>query len=278
MSTKFVAVGDSYTVHNLHPETPYSWVRFLSESKGWDEINLGSPGASNSYILNKAFDSIEEHAPDVMIVMWSDPFRINLFDIAHQILESEKNLMTWLEGAKQQHEDPNLNKYENYIERTSEITRLYTEIMKSRPIRKSSIIDCYVSIVNTSLRKFYILQELCRMAGTQFYHVQSLPTIGGQAGLDILLQDFESTDINTVVQEVKNTRYYKLLSESKEWMGFDFIASNYIKKNNMVISPLNHHPTTEGHKRLANIIGKYIDDEIRITGNGEADRPTYVYD
>ena len=280
MSTKFVACGDSFTVHGQHPSTPKSWVGYLSQLKNWDEINLGEGGASNSYIFNTAIDAVETYDPDVLVTMWTDPFRINLFDISNNLLYSVEDLLRWSEMTHHQKKVSSESKRDLYIEQTGELTNIIAEILKTKA---HDVIDAYLKIVNMSLREFWILQQYCKDRYIRFYHCHSIPLVGRYSSLNALLTHFDLPNtkqetMNIIDERVKDLKYYKLLDMSPQWMGYDFAASSYIEQNDWVVDKHNHHPNDYGHQQLSKIIEAFIDGGERPNDNGTTKRPVYIYD
>ena len=278
--TKLLTVGDSYTVYAKYASTPYSWAYYLGKENDWDVVNLAKGGADNSFILGQAMDGIINHKPDIAIAMWSDPFRLNLFDIESQILDSEENLMKvhdrQLKDVEWKQRLPNPEGYDErigkYTEQTSEFSYLVSDIIYSRS--KPTLTEAYEKVINHSLRLMYMFEELCKLHEVEYYHCLALP-MGGRTALDALGQCFpKDQHIGTLTESV----YYKLLDDSPAWIGHEWCAWNYIEENNLRVSEHVHHPSDEGHKELAKVLNKYLRDGIRPHSNIQVERPVYIYD
>lgn len=294
MSTKrvLIAGGDSYTVRNQHIETPNSWAHYLAETNGWKEYNVARGGASCSYIFNTTIDAIEKYKNDnpVVVVMWSEPMRVNYLDITDIILECEDNLIkqsTQAIGSK--------NKFtESYIEYISQLTSIVCETFR-KSAESNDLVDAYESAVNSGLRYMYLLEEYCKFNNIEYYHGASISPFGSYNVAKTLSYAFnpeESTKLKEnnaplnisqatalAMHNVKKTNYYQYLNESKSYMGFEYDSWSIIENVNLRISEFDHHPNDDGHRLLAKIIGKFIENGERMNANNNVyKRPVYIYD
>lgn len=285
MSTKtFIVSGDSYTVPLMYPETPHSWPTYLAQERGWDLINLAKGGCSNTHIFNSLVDAIEQNKNKDVIVFafWTEAFRVNFFDLACGILESEETLLRQFELGE--YEDA----HKKYAEEVVKFSDLVVNLMeKSMPQSISYRIQhAYECAVNFTIRHMWMMDQWCKFHGIEFYHGSALSPFGDDTMIHTLHKRFNmdglSADehIKNGVSSIKQKNpYYKYLAESSNYMGFSFDGWYYINSNDLNISKKDHHPNDEGHRRLSQIIGKFIDDNIKININNEQySRPVYIYD
>ena len=281
MSTKkILVVGDSYSMDHMYPLTPHAWPTFLAKENDWTLINLSRGGQGNDFILNQAVDGIEKYKPDIAIALWSDPFRINLFDIDTQILDSQEQLLGVYSKELRYKTGKNLDQVETYIDQASEFCNLVVEIIRTRNKKIYSLSDAYATCVKNSLRSFYLFEQMCKMNNIAFVHGQALPSIGGDSALKALSPAFpeDIPDMDICINKIKDLTYYKLLDESRYYMGHDWCAWNFIAANNLTVSEYDHHPNQEGHQELAKIMNDFLRSNIRPQTNTDAGRPVYVYD
>lgn len=287
MSTKLLlTVGDSYTANNQHASTPHSWAYYLGKENNLNVVNLARSGADNSYILGQAMDGIIKHKPNIAIAMWSDPFRLNLFDIESQILDSEENLMKVhdrvLKDVDLKKRKPNYEeRISNYTEQTSEFSYIVSDIISFRG--NVTLIEAYTKAINHSLRLMCIFEDLCKLHRVHCIHCQALPLNGGNSAWHALSQVFPENQrdvkfLEKAKEDIKKTDYYKLLDDSPAWIGHEWCAWNYVFENNLRVSEYDHHPNDEGHKELAKVLNKYLRDGIRPHSNIQVERPVYIYD
>lgn len=301
MSTKtFIVSGDSYTVPMMYPETPYAWPTFLAQKRGWDLINVAKGGGSNTHIFNSLVDAIEQNKEKDIIVfaLWSESFRVNIFDIVCKILESDRGLLKQFDlGNKDASDFTDCT----YAKETSRFTHVTIDSLRKKYSRDGDIPDiqhAYERAINFSLRQMWMMDQWCDLRNIEFYHGAAVSPFGDYTVIDTLNQYFEMEDLdeNTHLQKAierieENNPYYKHLIESKNYMGFAFDGWRYINGNKLNISKADHHPNDAGHRRLSEIIDKFIDDGIKINidekefNDGEYSkprwkysRPVYIYD
>lgn len=286
-----IAGGDSYTVHWQHLETPKSWATYLAESNGWKEVNVAKSGASCSKIFNSTIDAIEKYkdANPIVVVMWSEPMRVNFLDIVDIILECEDNLINHSKLSKSLSDQKTI-----YIEYISELTSIVTQFMVDYA-DSPDIVDAYEEAINSGLRYMYLLEEYCKLNNIEYYHGASISPLGGynmsktlSYAFDVnkskkLIEGDHVLDIasasNLAISNIKKSRYYQYLEKSKSYMGFEYDSYSVINNNDLRISEMDHHPNNNGHKLLAQIIGKFIKDGQRINSNNNHYlRPVYIYD
>ena len=282
MSTKTLIVsGDS---HTIYPETPHPWPTYLAQERGWDLINVAKSGGSNTHIFNSLVDSIEQNKNKDLIVFafWSEAFRVNFFDLACGILESEESLLRQFELREY---DDTHKKYAIEVVKFSDLIVNLMEKNMSQSI-SCRIQYAYECAVNFTLRQMWMMDQWCKLHHIEFYHGSALSPFGDDTMIHTLRKRFNMDGLsadehirNGVASIKERNPYYKYLDESKNYMGFGFDGWHYINVNNLNISKKDHHPNDEGHRRLSDIISKFIDDNVRININNEQySRPVFIYD
>ena len=274
MSIKtLIAGGDSYTEVKIDLEGRFMdmWPAHIGAE---DYINVGYGGAGNSFIFNRVIDAIEENIEKelTVIVLWSDSARINLLDCVNVQLQSERQLLKvphWFSNSSLQ-----------MCEVISEFSNLVVELMWKQQKKKDTAQGFYEKMMIQSLRYMYLLDKYCGMHGIKFYHGCVFDVLGYNT-LDSLERYFDVADNvairNAALKNIKKSHYYNYLLNSKNFMGFDFDVSSYIKNNNLTISEINTHANQYGNKVLANLINEFI-----ATGNkpktDNIELSLYIYD
>jgi lysophospholipase L1-like esterase len=72
-------IGDSFTygVELGEPEKQ-AWPRLVADRLGYELVNLANPGASNDYIIRTTVEFLKTHSPDVAIIAWTTPHRLEI--------------------------------------------------------------------------------------------------------------------------------------------------------------------------------------------------------
>jgi len=285
MSTKTLIVsGDSHTQPMMYPETPYSWPTYLAQERGWDLINVAKGGGSNTHIFNSLIDTIEQNREKDIIVFafWSESFRVNFFDIMCRVFESQQILLKNLELGEYG------DSHRKYAIEAVKFSDIIVELI-AKNINQSavpSIQHAYECAVNFTLRQMWMMDQWCAMRNIEFYHGSALSPFGDHCIIYTLKRHFDMCGLNEdahiqngITRIKKNNQYYKYLNESQNYMGFSFDACTYVIANELNISESNLHPNDQGHRKLSEIISKFINDNVRININNEQySRPVYIYD
>lgn len=277
MTKTLIVSGDSYTVPGQHRSTPKSWASYLAEKRKWVMQNYAKGGGSNAHIFNSTIDAIEHrHTDDIVVITcWSCPTRLNVFDAFCQIVESEEMLLKQVAAGDQ-------NSF-NYVETTSEFTRLLNELV-GKAWHDGSLSEMFKKIVNNSLRYMYLLEEYCKMKNIEYYSWSSLNPFGDYCALKSFVEAYpieedERTVFEKAIEEIKRENdYYYYLKKSDSYMGFNFTCWDYVHQAGCTVSSKDHHPNDEGHKILAKVIDKFIDDGIKLNITDKYSRPVYIYD
>ena len=261
MSIKtLIAGGDSYT--EVKEDSKGRRITMWPAHIGAEEyINVGYGGAGNSFIFNRVIDTIEENIEKelTVIVLWSDSARINLLDCVNVQLQSEKQLLKvpyW--WSCKSLEMPEV---------ISEFSNLVVELMWKQQKKRDTAQGFYEKMMTQSLRYMYLLDKYCSMHGIKFYHGCVFDVLAYNT-LDALERYFDIEDIvgirNAALKNIKKSHYYDYLLNSKNFMGFDFNVSSYIKNENLTISEIDTHASEYGNKVLADVINKFIATGRRI--------------
>lgn len=70
--------GDSFTYGDELPVRTDAWPWLVAESLGYELDNIGRAGASNDHILNSTVEYLEDNNPDMIIIGWTSPDRIDI--------------------------------------------------------------------------------------------------------------------------------------------------------------------------------------------------------
>lgn len=271
MSTKMlIAGGDSFTAKRTNLK---AWPKFLEQLGGFDEhINLGRKGASNSYIFNSTIDAIHEYENNdiTVVVLWSIPLRVNLFDVADKQIASEYALMDLLKAPESAIND---------IENLSILSQIVMDICRLK-IGDDNAKEMFKIITNASLRYMCMLENYCKLKNIKCYHGTIFGVLGGNLETSNLLRRSFTLDndlglYNECFEDLGE--YYYQLEKSKHFIGFDFDFSSLVWENNLIISEQNTHPNEEGHKAMAKFIYNFMVNGKRST-NEKFEEPVYIYD
>jgi hypothetical protein len=281
MSTKTLIVsGDSFTVPNMHDIAPKPWASYLAEKAGWNIINAAKGGASNHYIFNSIIDELEKHrGEDVYAcVLWSEPLRINLFDSSCVVLNSVKHLL----NKAQNHPEEMTYTHREYVKTNHAITRKIVDDMKLR--YDENFFEIYDKMINHTLRFFKLFEDYCDHNNIKYSHASCLHPFGDETIFDLLIEPDEDENLASVefkkgLQRIKKSSYCKQLSDSKNYMGFEFSVSDWIRQTKHYISEFSHHPNDLGHQKVAEIYYDFIfnNKQPSIEQDGFM-RPVYIYD
>jgi len=71
-------IGDSFTYGDELDDPKHAWPYVLGDLLGYRVDNLARNGASNDYILQTTVQYLETNSPDLIIVGWTTPDRIDI--------------------------------------------------------------------------------------------------------------------------------------------------------------------------------------------------------
>jgi lysophospholipase L1-like esterase len=71
-------IGDSFTYGDELPDRSKAWPCLVAEELGYTVDNLAQPGASNDYIVRTTVEYLDTHTPDLVIIAWTTPDRLEL--------------------------------------------------------------------------------------------------------------------------------------------------------------------------------------------------------
>jgi hypothetical protein len=110
---KILTGGCSFTAHL--EEQFLAWPYHL-ENKGYQIVNTAEMASGNEIILERIISQIQKANPDAIIVMWSNPFRVDLFfnqeskdfDLIHSAMKGHTSYSNFvLNGKIQNHKNSN---------------------------------------------------------------------------------------------------------------------------------------------------------------------------
>ena len=72
-------IGDSFTYGaELDDHEKQAWPRLVADRLGYELVNLAKPGASNDYIIRTTVEFLETCTPDIAIIVWTTPHRLEI--------------------------------------------------------------------------------------------------------------------------------------------------------------------------------------------------------
>ena len=72
-------IGDSFTYGTeLDEPEKQAWPRLVADRLGYKLVNLAKPGASNDYIIRTTVEFLETRTPDIAIIAWTTPHRLEI--------------------------------------------------------------------------------------------------------------------------------------------------------------------------------------------------------
>ena len=71
-------IGDSFTYGDELDNPKHAWPYILGDLIGYHVDNLARNGASNDYIVKTTVEYLESNAPDLVILAWTTPDRIDI--------------------------------------------------------------------------------------------------------------------------------------------------------------------------------------------------------
>ena len=75
-------IGDSFTYGaELDEPKKQAWPRLVADRLGYKLVNLAKPGASNDYIIRATVEFLETRTPDIAIIAWTTPHRLEIDEI-----------------------------------------------------------------------------------------------------------------------------------------------------------------------------------------------------
>ena len=75
-------IGDSFTYGaELDEPKKQAWPRLVADRLGYKLVNLAKPGASNDYIIRTTVEFLETRTPDIAIIAWTTPDRLEINEI-----------------------------------------------------------------------------------------------------------------------------------------------------------------------------------------------------
>lgn len=136
-----------------------TWPQIVSQETGWNFINLGVAGQGNAAIENTVYDAVMENKDRDIVVMvfWTEPGRINIFDWDHIQLHGNKERYTKHSRIEKRYQTVDA---EEYIKRFDELNNWsYVAWLKDRNyLPNSHEKDPY----DQHLKYGYLLQDLLK--------------------------------------------------------------------------------------------------------------------
>ena len=272
MIKTLIAGGDSWTDPEACGHEWPVWPKVLEQLGEFDEhINVARAGGSNSYIFNSIIDAIHKYENNdiTVVVLWSLPLRINLFDVVNRQIVSEYALMDSLESHYHK---------TNGIEELSIFSQMVMDYC-SLEIGDDDAKKMFKMIINNSLRYMCMFENYCKLKNIKYYHGTIFDVLGGMEYYRLLRRSFTIDDdlgsYNECFEDLGE--YYYQLEKSKHFMGYDFDFSSFVFQNNLTVDEQTMHPNEEGHNAMAKIIYNFMTDGIRST-NEKFEKPVHIYD
>ena len=233
---KILAVGCSHTDYNFtsqfHPEMDTSWPKwpelFANKLGNSTCKNLGQSGVGNDIIMKKALYECSINSYDIVLVLWTEITRIDIFD-------------TYTINPCQNKTEPNkFNKLHEKIDWMQEgITKGFYRIEKS---------------VESFFKNLFILQEYCKARSIKLVHAMASTPYGKvlEAKHDIISHKILDLALD-----------YQILLNSN-LIGFPFIdlvvgtnmkaaIIKLIGRKKGFISELDRHFSAEGQEIISDI-------------------------
>lgn len=274
MSTKkvLIGVGDSYTVA---AGIATSWPEFLWDIGGFDSyVKVAKGGAGNDWIFNAAYDAINEYSNDLdveltVVVLWSDVQRINFFDTANRQLMPESSLTSKNFYFRQ------LDAEDHSLLSQIVMDACRKDLVK---IKQPSPEKLYSNILTHTYRRLHLLEEYCKLRNINLYHGCIFDLVNGKNIVENIARSFAVDDLSNL-RPPSFIKYKTELENSKLFMGFNFRIFDYIIEIGLVQSEENSHPNEEGHRHIARLIYKFMNDGIKPELKHKTQRESvFIYD
>ena len=97
MTKQLYTIGDSFTAGTELEDHTKAWPYRLGEILGYEVVNDALPGASNDYILRRCVEYCDDADPDLVIVAWTTPHRIEIGNNHHTPNTSPQLFADWNE-------------------------------------------------------------------------------------------------------------------------------------------------------------------------------------
>ena len=246
-----IAVGDSFTEAR---GITTSWPEFLWDIGEFDSyVKVAKAGASNDWIFSAAYDAINEYdnVELTVVVLWSDVQRINFFDTANRQLAPDSSLT-----FKNPH-----HRYLDIERDHSLLSQIIMDACRHDLIKnkEGSPEKLYSNILTYTYRKLYSLEEYCKLRNINLYHGCVFDLTSGRNIVENIARVF-TVDDPLNLRPYSFMKYKTELENSKSFMGFDFRIFDYIIETGLTQEL---HPNQEGHKQIARLIHKFMNDGIR---------------
>ncbi len=259
--TYLLAAGCSWTDANFKSDvgpptdcTFPKWPELLGKQLGIRKVkNVGSSGASNTYIFNKCYESIVEKKPELVCILLSTwdrvsifNYHINLYYLLQQSHVVNSGIGTYDEWTEM---------YKKYYQH---LDRLVTEVWNSH----INVDD----IVNENLKNIMLFQDFCDKNKINYIIMQGIGPIGGYEFLqdpycyptdDPRLKDHHEYIYSMLVSDF--TRYINT-KNIIGWPFFDHAGLGYTidhiffsldDQSGLRVNEADEHPGPKGHAVIA---------------------------
>lgn len=252
-SKKTIVSGCSWTDRNYsswwHPELDTSWKKWdehVGEHYGWDIINVGTSGAGNDVIIDRALDMI---------------YNIGNTDVDRCILA----LSQWQRFSLPNNKfiNPNLLKWKD----KKRPIRSTEELMKLHPFND----HFHACMVNNILFMLYRFIDICIIKNIEVIIVQM---ISSTENFKAFTSDSMYYNLNNrmltnpyftkIEVEANNNKNVKLLgwpfSTDLGGLNIKYLLDKRMPKDRWKVSNQDGHPSAEGNKEIANIFTEWYND------------------
>jgi hypothetical protein len=260
-----LAVGCSFTDKKFksrkYPEMDRSWPKWpelLGKKLGYNVVNRGKAGSSNELILRTAQDYLAVNKADMICVLWTEPYRLNIHDCIFN---------SWLTDLIAESGETQDSKVINGSE-------LAHQLMKG---------DKHIKLANEQLRYIHSLDVTGTFHNVPVYHMQGCPLwrkflyekyfesttyankggwMGAQGKLDIDSGWMAKEKFKVWIEAFLNSPYFAILDKQTNIYGWPFYkelggsiglntSSSSPDAKNYRISDKDSHPNAHGQEVIA---------------------------
>jgi hypothetical protein len=165
-----LTVGCSFTDKEFksrkYPEMDCSWPKWpelLGKKLGYNVVNRGKAGSSNELILRTAQDYLAVNKADMICVLWTEPYRLNIHDVY---------TANWLQYLNQdayfKHNVKLITNYTRWEDPSKSLVN-YKEL-----IEKLCWKDDHTYVAHEQLRYIHSLDILGKYYNIPVYHIQGV--------------------------------------------------------------------------------------------------------
>jgi len=108
-------IGDSFTYGDELDDPKHAWPYILGDLMGYRVDNLARNGASNDYIVKTTVEYLESNTPDLVIIAWTTPDRIDIGGKTATVNHDPIIFKRWNEDWAREKLQTQINLMEKYV-------------------------------------------------------------------------------------------------------------------------------------------------------------------